>query len=193
MDDYRNMPTIKFLAVKFCADVFLALRCPSIQLCCKHCVRAWIDQTFYFLKLTSRLMKWTVCEKWKRNSEKFQLLIKSFLMVENKVFSELRMFWSKLCKSNWNSAWNLAFPVFILPVVWNMSEKLHCESVYFKELHNDQEYYWSTTYRAGVACDQALRGAVNSTSNSPVAPFRLSYQISPNQREAETRANVNKH
>ena len=74
-----------------------------------------------------------------------------------------------------------------------MSEKLHCESVYFKELHNDQEYYWSTTYRAGVACDQALRGAVNSTSNSPVAPFRLSYQISPNQREAETRANVNKH
>ena len=32
-----------------------------------------------------------------------------------------------------------------------------------------------------------------STSNSPVAPRRLSCQISANQREAETSANVNKH
>ena len=34
---------------------------------------------------------------------------------------------------------------------------------------------------------------LNSTSNSPVAPRRLSCQIFPNQREAETSANVNKH
>ena len=34
---------------------------------------------------------------------------------------------------------------------------------------------------------------LNSTSNSPVAPLRLSCQISANQREAETSANVNKH
>ena len=34
---------------------------------------------------------------------------------------------------------------------------------------------------------------LNSTSNSPVDPRRLSRQISPNQREAETNANVNKH
>ena len=34
---------------------------------------------------------------------------------------------------------------------------------------------------------------LNSTSNSPVAPRRLSCQISTNQREAETSANVNKH
>ena len=34
---------------------------------------------------------------------------------------------------------------------------------------------------------------LNSTSNSPVAPRRLSCQISANQREAETSANVNKH
>ena len=27
------------------------------------------------------------------------------------------MFWSRLCKSNWNCAWNLAFPVFISPIV----------------------------------------------------------------------------
>ena len=61
------------------------------------------------------------------------------------------MFWSKLCKSIWNCAWNLSFPVFILPIVWNMCENLHYESVYFKELHNQQEYYWPTIYRTGAA------------------------------------------
>ena len=34
---------------------------------------------------------------------------------------------------------------------------------------------------------------LNFTSNSPVAPRRLSCQISANKREAETSANVNKH
>ena len=34
---------------------------------------------------------------------------------------------------------------------------------------------------------------LNSTSNSPVAPCRLSCQISPSQRDAKTSANVNKH
>ena len=33
------------------------------------------------------------------------------------------------------------FPVFISPIVWNMCEHLHYESVYFKELHKEQEYY----------------------------------------------------
>ena len=61
------------------------------------------------------------------------------------------MFWSKLCKSTWNCAWNLAFPVFISPIVWNMCENLPYESVYFKELHNEQECYWPTIYRAGAA------------------------------------------
>ena len=44
-------------------------------------------------------------------------------------------------KSSGNCAWNLAFPVFISPIVWNMCENLHYEWVYFKELHNQQEYY----------------------------------------------------
>ena len=61
------------------------------------------------------------------------------------------MFWSKLCKSSWNCAWNLAFPVFISPILWNMCENLPYESVYFKELHNEQECYWPTIYRAGAA------------------------------------------
>ena len=39
------------------------------------------------------------------------------------------------------------FPVFISPIVWNMCENLHYESVYFKELHNDQE----SIDRAGAA------------------------------------------
>ena len=34
---------------------------------------------------------------------------------------------------------------------------------------------------------------LNSTSKSPVALRRLSYQISTNQREAETSANVSEH
>ena len=64
------------------------------------------------------------------------------------------MFWSKLmCKSNWISA----FPVFISPVVWNMCENLHFESVYFKQLHNDQEYYWPTIYIARESVMAARR------------------------------------
>ena len=51
----------------------------------------------------------------------------------------------------WNCAWNLAFPLFISPVVKNMCENLHYESVYFRELHNEQEYFWPTIYRAGAA------------------------------------------
>ena len=62
------------------------------------------------------------------------------------------MFWSKLGKSNWNCASNLAFPVLSSPIVWpNMCENLHYESAYFKELHNEQEYYWPTIYRAAAA------------------------------------------
>ena len=37
--------------------------------------------------------------------------------------------------------WNLVFPVFISPIVWNMCENLDYESVYFQELRNEQEYY----------------------------------------------------
>ena len=77
------------------------------------------------------------------------------------------MFWAKLCKSNWNCAWNLAFPVFISPIVWNMCENLPYESVYFKELHNKQECYWPTIYRAGAV--------VVSTITSISANIRASH------------------
>ena len=41
--------------------------------------------------------------------------------------------------------------VFISPIVWNMYENLHYESVYFKELQNESEYHWPTIYRTGAA------------------------------------------
>ena len=44
----------------------------------------------------------------------FYLLSKLFLKIYNELFSKLRMFWWKRCKSNGNSAWNTAFPVFTL-------------------------------------------------------------------------------
>ena len=62
------------------------------------------------------------------------------------------MFWSKLCKSSWNCAWNLAFPVFISPIVWNMCENLHYESVYSKSYTTSKKtQYWPTIYRTGAA------------------------------------------
>ena len=58
----------------------------------------------------------------------------------------------KILVSTWISARNLAFPAFILPIVCSMCENLHYDqSAYFKELHNDQGYNWSTTYRVGAA------------------------------------------
>ena len=42
----------------------------------------------------------------------------------------------------------LRFLFLLSPTVWNISENLHYKSVYFKELHNDQEYYWRTIYTA---------------------------------------------
>ena len=83
----------------------------------------------------------------------------------------LRMFWSKLCKSNWNCAWNLAFPVFISPIVWNMCENLHYGSVYFKELHNDKEYYWPTIYRAGAAVVSIITSFNNGLQTFSVKYF----------------------
>ena len=54
------------------------------------------------------------------------------------------------------------FPVFISPIVWNMCEHLNYESVYFKEVHNDQEYYRPTIYRAGAAVVSTITSLLNS-------------------------------
>ena len=44
------------------------------------------------------------------------------------------------------------FPVFISPIVWKMCENLYYESVYFKELHNEQEYYMTDNIQSGGSC-----------------------------------------
>ena len=54
------------------------------------------------------------------------------------------------------------FPVFISPIVWNMCERLNYESVYFKEVHNDQEYYRPTIYRTGAAVVSTITSLLNS-------------------------------
>ena len=66
-------------------------------------------------------------------------------------------------KSNWISASNFSFPVLISPFLWNMC--VHNESVYFKELYK-QEDYWPTTIhteRGQLQCqlllDKVWRGA----------------------------------
>ena len=47
-----------------------------------------------------------------------------------------------------------------------MCENLHYESVYFKELHNEQEYYWPTIYRAGAAVVSTITSYNNSNNNN---------------------------
>ena len=73
-------------------------------------------------------------------------------MVENKIFLKLRMFSDQSCVNRTETVHGTLHFLFLLsPVVWKMCEKLHYESVYSKELHNGQEYYWPTMYRAGAA------------------------------------------
>ena len=49
------------------------------------------------------------------------------------------------------------FPVFISPILWNMCEYLHYESVYFKD---EQEYYQPTIYGAGAAVVSTITSIV---------------------------------
>ena len=92
------------------------------------------------------------------------------------------MFWSKLFKSNWSCAWNVGFPVFISPIVWNMCENLHYESVYFKDLLKDQEYCWPTRAGEAAARSPALHVCVKcppltQASPAPVSQGRLQPHI----------------
>ena len=100
-----------------------------------------------------------MCKTLKRNSEKFQLVIKSFLVVWNKIFSKLRIFYQSCVNRPESAHGTFAFPVFISPIVWNMCEifNMNRVSIDFKlKLHNDQEYYWPTIYRTGPAECQLL-------------------------------------
>ena len=70
-----------------------------------------------------------------------------------------------------------------------MCESLHCESVYFKELHNDQVS--PIIYRARGACEEALRRALaEAREKGELATTSLEFEFlsyqSANQR-------LNKH
>ena len=77
------------------------------------------------------------------------------------------MFWTKLCKSTWNCVHG----TFISPIVWNMCENLPYESVYFKELHNEQECYWPTKYRAGAAVVSTITSVIWSDCEIVIRNF----------------------
>ena len=42
------------------------------------------------------------------------------------------------------------------------------ESVYFKELHNEQEYYWPTIYRAGAAVVSTIASYLSGAPNENI-------------------------
>ena len=58
-----------------------------------------------------------------------------------------------------------------------MCENLHYESlyVYFKELHNDQEYYWPTIYKAGEAAVSTITNYWDYWSSDH--PFQVYYKV----------------
>ena len=83
----------------------------------------------------------------------------------------------KRCKSNWNCTWNLAFAVLISSIVWNMCENLHDESAYFKELRNEQEYYWPTIYRAGAAVVSTITSLINRGYYMAARRYEISLRV----------------
>ena len=54
-----------------------------------------------------------------------------------------------------------------------MCENLHYESVYFKELHNQQEYYWPTIYKTGAAVVSTITSFNNTHLKSSLGVFFL--------------------
>ena len=56
------------------------------------------------------------------------------------------------CENRTETVYETLRLLFLLsPIVWNMCENLQYELVYFKELHNEQEYYWPAIHEAGAA------------------------------------------
>ena len=139
MDDYRNSPTIKF-----CADLFPAHRWPSIK----------------FKKILERAS--VVAVAYRRCSfitdSNCKALIGKILVfwmggrLWEVVALEVRQYcrnwecFDQSCVNRSESVHGTLGLLFLSHLLY-----LHYESVYFEELHNDQEYYWATIYRAGAA------------------------------------------
>ena len=73
------------------------------------------------------------------------------------------------------------FPVFISPIAWDMCEHLHYESAYFKELHQEQEYY-TLVYFEQISRGCETRGLVPTGTSGRLVTihdygFSYSYEI----------------
>ena len=79
----------------------------------------------------------------------------------------------------------LLFLVFISPIVWNMCEHLHYGSVYFKELHNEQDYYWPTIYKTGAAVMSTITSLVRRLWRSTFVPETIFRRIEQRVRRSE--------
>ena len=73
--------------------------------------------------------------------------------------------------------WNLVFPVFISPIVWNMCENLDYESVYFQELRNEQEYYRLTIRRVGAAVVSTITSTFIALIPAPCFPTHFALHL----------------
>ena len=69
-----------------------------------------------------------------------------------------------------------------------MCENLHYESVYFKELHNQQEYCWPTIYRTG----EAVVSTITSLRVMSALTFLL-FKLNTLHKAGKTVDNTQKH
>ena len=83
------------------------------------------------------------------------------------------MFWSKLCKSNRNCPWNLAFPVFIPPTARNMSENLHYRRILCCKNFKAEGKVLKIAYDTIHLCPKAIPLADSSpwTKNPGIRPI----------------------
>ena len=79
------------------------------------------------------------------------------------------------------------FPVFISPVVWNMCEHLHYESVYFKDYTGSK----NTIYRAGAAVVSTIFSYNNNNTPSLIGHFTRACSVSTKTAEPYTSCNIN--
>ena len=79
-------------------------------------------------------------------------------MVENKIFLKLRMFSDHSCVNRTQKVHgtSLHFLFLLSPIVWNMCEKLHYESVSSKE---------SSTQRPRILLTDKIQGRVSCSVN----------------------------
>ena len=111
-------------------------------------------------------MKWTKCKKWNRNSEKLNFQLNLFLWFRINYSRNWQCF-DQGCVNRTETV------LFGTLRFLNLSHLLYgiCENIFIiyeigifiKELHNEQEYYCPTTYRAGAAVVPSITSYISSS------------------------------